>query len=159
MINTHLISFYNLVLISGNLLLLFMYVLLTILWHHRRREALIHAITSSILAWVVASFLKEFFPFPRPFAADGLIPTIGVNPYSGSFPSGHASAAFAFGTSAFMHDGFVGLFMLLGSILVGASRVVGHAHFPVDILGGAAVGSLVSYLVFRFHLYRWYHKK
>lgn len=118
-----------------------MYTALTVSWWKKRREALIHALLSSLLAWVIAGFVKDIFPTPRPFPYDG----------TGSFPSGHAAAAFAFGLSAFMHDGPVGIIMLTGSILIGLARVVGRVHYPTDILGGAFLGSLVAYFIFRLH--------
>lgn len=131
----------NLILSLGNYLLVAMYTALTVSWWKKRREALIHALLSSLLAWVIASFIKEIFPTPRPFLYDG----------TGSFPSGHAAAAFAFGVSAFMHDGPVGIAMLIGSFLIGLSRVIGNVHYPIDIVGGAVLGSLVAYFIFRRH--------
>lgn len=118
-----------------------MYTALTVSWWRKHREALIHALLSSLLAWVIAGFIKEIFPTPRPFPYDG----------TGSFPSGHAAAAFAFGVSAFMHDGPVGTLMLIGSFLIGLARVMGNVHYPVDIIGGAVLGALVAYLIFRSH--------
>ena len=149
-----MINQYDLALNLGNYLLIVMYTALAVAWWKKRREALTHALLSSLLAWVIAGFIKDVFPTPRPFVVNGLMPTVGFNLRTGSFPSGHAAAAFAFGVSAFMHDGPVGLLMLIGSLLVGLSRVLGNVHYPIDILGGAILGSIVSFLVFRLHLHR-----
>ena len=134
----------NLILDSGNYLLIIMYTALTVSWWKKRREALVHALLSSLLAWIIAGFIKEIFPTPRPFPYDG----------TGSFPSGHAAAAFAFGVSAFLHDGPVGAVMLVGSLLIGVARVAGNVHYPVDILGGAVLGTIVAYLVLRLHIHK-----
>ena len=34
--------------------------------------------------------------------------------------------------------------LLLGAVLIGLSRVLVGAHYPSDVVGGAALGSLVS---------------
>lgn len=139
----------NLILDSGNYLLIIMYTALTVSWWKKRREALVHALLSSLLAWVIAGFIKDIFPTPRPILFDG----------TGSFPSGHAAAAFAFGVSAFMHDGPVGIAMLVGSLLIGIARVAGHVHYPIDILGGAILGSVLAYFVFRLHLHQFLRRR
>ncbi|HJZ05639.1 hypothetical protein A2634_05365 [Candidatus Amesbacteria bacterium RIFCSPHIGHO2_01_FULL_48_32] len=144
---------FNLILSFGNYLLILMYLGLTIAWWRKRREGLVHALLSSFAAWLVVSFIKEIFPTPRPFLQNGLMPT-GFNPASGSFPSGHTAAAFAFGVSAFMHDGPVGVTMLVGSFLIAISRILGNVHYPVDIVGGAIIGAITARIVFRLHLPR-----
>ncbi|TSC88145.1 MAG: Bacitracin transport permease protein BCRC [Microgenomates group bacterium Gr01-1014_16] len=141
----------NLFLDSGNYLLIIMYTALTVSWWKKRREALVHALLSSLLAWIIAGFIKDIFPTPRPFIENGLMPFGRIGLDNGSFPSAHASAAFAFGVSAFMHDGPIGIAMLIGSFLIGLARVVGNVHYPIDIIGGAVVGTLVAYFVFRSH--------
>lgn len=141
----------NLILDSGNYLLIIMYTALTVSWWKKRREALIHALLSSLLAWVIAGFIKDIFPTPRPFISNGFMPLDRIGLDKGSFPSTHASAAFAFGVSAFMHDGPIGIAMLTGSFLIGLTRIIGNVHYPVDILGGAILGIIVAYLVFRAH--------
>lgn len=141
----------NLFLDIGNYLLLGMFVYLVVSWRKSRPEGLFHALLSSLIAWTITAALKEIFPSPRPFIANGLIPE-GFNPASSSFPSGHAATAFALGVSAFMHDGLVGALMLGASLAVGATRMLGNVHYPVDILGGAVIGTLTAYFSFRFHL-------
>ena len=131
-----------------------MYTALTVSWWKKRREALIHALLSSLLAWIIAGFIKDIVPTPRPFISNGLMPLGRLGLDNGSFPSAHASAAFAFGISAFMHDGPVGILMLIGSILIGLARVFGNVHYPVDIFGGAVLGSVIAYLVFRLHIHQ-----
>ena len=64
-----------------------------------------------------------------------------------SFPSGHATTAMAFClVVAFLAPrGFRD--MLLLSLLVVVSRVIVGAHYPSDVLAGAALGTLGAYAV------------
>ena len=146
-----LISRFDFILELGNYLLIAMYTALSVSWWKKRREALTHALISSLLAWVIAGFIKDIIPTPRPFVQNGLIPTASISVGTGCFPFAHTAAAFALGISAFMHDGPVGTLMLTSSLLIGVLRVLGNVHYPLDILGGAILGSVIAYLVFRFH--------
>lgn len=66
-----------------------------------------------------------------------------------SFPSGHAQLAFgtAVGLARIYPAGT--LFFLLIASLIGISRIYVGAHFPLDVLMGALLGSGASLLVFR----------
>ncbi|HSB80711.1 MAG TPA: phosphatase PAP2 family protein [Candidatus Methylomirabilis sp.] len=80
------------------------------------------------------AFLSSFPCFPASYA------------YA-SFPSGHATTAFATALIlAFWYPRQTGLFVGL-AILVGLSRVVLGAHFPSDVLAGAVLGSGVALIV------------
>jgi membrane-associated phospholipid phosphatase len=65
-------------------------------------------------------------------------------PHSGSFPSGHSTAAFACATViAWRAPRFAfPAFVLAGAIAW--SRVYVGVHWPLDVLGGAALGILVA---------------
>jgi undecaprenyl-diphosphatase len=65
-------------------------------------------------------------------------------PHSGSFPSGHATAAFACAAVIAWRApplAFPG-FLLAGAIAW--SRVYVGVHWPLDVLGGAALGILIA---------------
>jgi undecaprenyl-diphosphatase len=76
------------------------------------------------------AFLVDFPCFPAPYEL-------------ASFPSGHATTAFALATllSLWYPRGTAGLVAL--AALVGWSRVVLGSHFPSDVLGGAILGCAV----------------
>lgn len=64
-----------------------------------------------------------------------------------SFPSGHATTAFATALIlAFWYPRQTGLFLGL-AVLVGLSRVVLGAHFPSDVLAGAVLGTGIALVV------------
>lgn len=68
-------------------------------------------------------------------------------PHSGSFPSGHTSVAFACATvlTAIAPGLAAPLFVLAAAI--GFSRLYVGVHYPLDVVGGAALGVLVGLAV------------
>ena len=64
-----------------------------------------------------------------------------------SFPSGHTSASFS--SAAYIHQryGFKkGRIAYLAATYVGWSRVQANKHYTTDVLAGAVLGTLTSYL-------------
>jgi undecaprenyl-diphosphatase len=65
-----------------------------------------------------------------------------------SFPSGHAITVFAVASAIALFARRTGLVLLLPAVAVAISRVAIGAHYPSDVLAGAALG-FVSALVMR----------
>jgi len=61
-----------------------------------------------------------------------------------SFPSGHATAAFAIATMESHYHPRQAALWYGGAVLIGASRVQLHRHFTHDVLAGAALGYFTS---------------
>lgn len=96
-------------------------------------------ITSSLIEWVV----KPYFRRKRPFISIIQAIVIGKKPGTWSFPSGHASAAFA-GAWLLNHQRpRLGLLRYFIASLVGFSRIYLGDHYPGDVASGALFG-LVS---------------
>ncbi len=105
------------------------------------------------LTWII----KEIVDRPRPYielgltAADMLIqtdPTV-------SFPSGHATTAFATASvvSYYFRKWAVPAFLLAG--IMGLSRIYLLVHYPSDVLAGAAVGILsAAFVIYWYARYR-----
>ncbi len=90
--------------------------------------------------------LKPAVARPRPAVVRAYDPprTLPPMPRSMSFPSGHTAASFgaAFALSRVWPAGRVAWWAL--AIAMGYSRIyVGH-HFPLDVVGGVIVGTLVA---------------
>ncbi|MFN4179804.1 MAG: phosphatase PAP2 family protein [Armatimonadota bacterium] len=60
-----------------------------------------------------------------------------------SFPSGHTTASFAYATVMSLHFRWGWLWFLFAAI-VGLSRIVTHAHWWHDVVGGAALGYIIA---------------
>jgi membrane-associated phospholipid phosphatase len=73
---------------------------------------------------------------------------------NGSFPSGHATASWAFAHVLVDETPYhrwlhVGIYVLAAGVSVG--RVTGRYHFPSDALVGSAIGYLIGGYVYRSH--------
>ena len=119
-----------------------------------KKEQILHAILAAAIAWGIAQIIKKLFPSERPFELNGAVPSTLFVPKDGAFPSGHTAAAFALSVTFFLHDKKLGSIYLISSLLIGLARVAGNVHYPVDILGGAILGSLISLGIEKWHPFR-----
>jgi undecaprenyl-diphosphatase len=65
-------------------------------------------------------------------------------PASGSFPSGHTAAAFAFATAVGRDLPLAGAPLRGLAALVGYSRVHTGVHYPGDVIAGALIGAVIA---------------
>ena len=97
-------------------------------------------------AGVVTQLLKLGFGRARPIQNEGSHSFHPFNKNFDSFPSGHATNAFAFATAIAGHyDGWIVptiVYTLASGVAV--SRVNDHVHFPSDVLAGALIGHAVA---------------
>lgn len=119
-----------------------------------KKEIVIHAIFSALVAWILTEVLKNFVPTIRPFQLNSLDPLTLTTPLDNTFPSTHTAAAFAMSVTVFLHDRKVGMLYLIMAGLVGVARIMAHVHYPADIVVGAVLGSLVSYISEKKHLFK-----
>lgn len=101
----------------------------------------------------IVEFLKYTFNVPRPFTvfADtpGAVNVIFEAPSNLSFPSGHASTAFA---TAVVLSAYLGVPRLLAfslAILICLTRLYVGVHFPSDLIAGAILGTFNTLLFFK----------
>jgi len=118
-----------------------------------RRTALLMLIPVAISA-IVANILKYTMDLPRPYEIYPFIHKLSVGG-SPSFPSGHTADVFAFATAAGLvfRKWYIIVPSLIWAVLVSYSRMSLGVHFPSDVLAGAMIGSLCSYV------YYWYEKR
>lgn len=95
---------------------------------------------------MTVNYIKPLFSRVRPFETDLGFDVIlrGAAQGGFSFPSGHATDAFFI--AVFFSMFYPGLRYLLISfaILTAYSRIYCGVHFPLDVLGGAAWGSIAA---------------
>lgn len=97
------------------------------------------------------NFLISLFYFrPRPFAElEGVYQLVEKSPFAKSFPSDHAVIVFALAFAIFFVNKRWGILFLFFALLVGISRIYVGVHYPLDILFGALVGFIASFLVYK----------
>jgi membrane-associated phospholipid phosphatase len=105
-----------------------------------------------IAGGIVTPLLKRAFGRARPIQEEGAHSFHPLSATYQSFPSGHATNAFAFATAVAGHyDGWV-VPAIVYSLASGVamSRVNDRAHFPSDVLAGALIGrAIAKSIVFR----------
>jgi membrane-associated phospholipid phosphatase len=121
--------------------------------HDDVRDAGRDSLEAEIIAGgIVTPLLKRAFGRARPIQEQGAHSFHPFNTTYQSFPSGHATNAFAFATAIAGHyDGWV-VPTIVYSLASGVamSRVNDRAHFPSDVLAGALIGrGIAKSIVFR----------
>ena len=137
-------------------LIWFLYVGLVVLWFidgRIRKEQVVHAIVAGIVAWTIAYLIKNAFPTVRPFVLNGREIDVLFAPTDSAFPSGHTAVAFSIAVTIFMHDRRVGWWYMACALLIGIARVFANVHYPLDIFGGALIGTLTSVIVEKRHAF------
>src|SRR3989344_1182880 len=81
----------------ASFLIWFMFAGILVLWlidGRIKKEVALHALISSLVAWLFTQMFKSLIPSYRPFVVAGVIPMTLTIPTDGSFPSGHSASAF-----------------------------------------------------------------
>jgi len=127
-----------------------LFALAGLAWDLRRRalpRTALAALAAMSLASLLTSAVKDAVGRVRPPLEDATIQAIGALPTTPSFPSGHASTAFAAAVALGLLAPRLRVPALALATLVAVSRVYLGVHFWLDVLAGAALGALVGLLV------------
>ena len=101
---------------------------------HRWKLASASALAAAALALEANQLIAKIWHRPRPYEAHPALYHLSKS-HDASFPSDHASAAFAIAFAVFLF------------VLIGLGRVLTGAHSPGDVLAGGAVGLLAALVV------------
>lgn len=136
----------------GNAGLGFIGVALLLLVFAKTRRSGATALTAMALGMVVTNLtIKPMVTRPRPWVAmDGFVPLV-TSSDPNSFPSGHTTAAFAFGVALFLTlpQKWAKAAALIAAALMGMSRLYVGVHFPTDVAAGAIIGTVCGVLASR----------
>jgi undecaprenyl-diphosphatase len=98
------------------------------------------SIVAVLLGSVLSGGIKELVDRSRPPVADpGVVALQGV-PDTPSFPSGHATTAFAAAAAVGLFYPRLRLPLLALAALVGLSRIYLGVHYTLDVMAGAVLG-------------------
>jgi len=102
-----------------------------------------------VIPWAVTLLISFTIRRPRPFREEHYKPLIRMPIETPSFPSAHATIAFAFSTM-FMGDAVLFLCAITLANIVALGRVAVGVHYFSDIIAGALVGLSVGMIVSGF---------
>ncbi|MCX6705647.1 MAG: phosphatase PAP2 family protein [Candidatus Woesebacteria bacterium] len=139
---------------AASFFIYFMYIGLFVLWTvdgRIKREQVIHALSATLIAFLVAEILKSIFHTARPFITQGLTPLTLTVPSDAAFPSSHTAMAFALAITIWLHDRKVGWIYLIWALFVGLARILANVHYPIDIWGGAILGIVIAFGLEKVH--------
>lgn len=104
----------------------------------------VSAVVAAVGGRILNEPLSKVFHRDRPFHALGIAPLVQHQP-GDSFPSNHATGAFALAVSMASVPGYGALLLILASLLA-LSRVYVGVHYATDVLTGAINGWLCAVL-------------
>ena len=107
------------------------------------------ALASAGLALLANQVISHVWHRDRPFQTHHVAHIWGPHKTDASFPSDHASAAFAIAVAVLLLDPIAGALFLVLAVLIAVGRVVIGEHYPGDVVAGALIGTVVAVLVVR----------
>lgn len=122
-------------------------------WRARRaerRRGAVLATASAALALLINQPIANAVDRARPYVAHPVDAHLLIaRSHDPSFPSDHATGAFALALGVWLYDRVLGSVLLAFAALLGFARVYVGTHYPGDVIGGALIGAgvvLVLYL-------------
>lgn len=129
--------------------LIFAFVFLLIKEKNRKQRIYFFSLATLSLILsrgIITEAIRFFYYRPRPFLFFNIQPLINQS-MTGSFPSGHAAAFFALALAVFYFNRRWGWRFFGLVLLMGLARIFIGVHWPSDILVGAIIGLLSTFLI------------
>lgn len=111
------------------------------------------------LSFCTNVLLKDLFVVPRPYVVNPDVATAAAQATAGgaAFPSGHAQGAATFWGSLALHyqRSWLWAVAIVIMLVVSLSRVILGVHYPLDVIGGLAIGLGLAWLGMRLPPMSW----
>jgi len=117
-------------------------LLCAVLW--RRPLVFAWVLAADVVGALSSGGLRELTDRPRPFIRYPSPHTLVHAPTDPSFPSGHTTVAFACAAVLASLKPRLAAPLFLLAAAIGFSRVYVGVHYPLDIVGGAALGLAIA---------------
>jgi membrane-associated phospholipid phosphatase len=117
----------------------------------RFQDAAFTSLESQLVSQGIVNFLKDVIGRSRPSQGKG---SLRFEPFSGddSFPSGHTVTAFALiAPWIFYYPNTFSYALFILPTGTAVARMALDAHWATDVLAGAAIGTIVSYYLTKWH--------
>lgn len=109
----------------------------------------IYATGGAGFANLIIRFINEHLDRSRPFVTLDDVNVLFYRPTDPSFPSNAAAYAFAMAAGVWLVNRRMGVIVGVGAVLFAFARVYAGMHYPLDVVGGALVGILVTWAFHR----------
>lgn len=109
-----------------------------------RRIAVYTAVAAAALGLAVTLTIQHVYFHPRPFVARTDYVLLVNHSADTSFPSEHATAAFAMAAGIALYRRRLGALLIALAAATAFSRVFVGIHYPADVAAGAAIGALAA---------------
>jgi undecaprenyl-diphosphatase len=129
---------------AGQFGLIWIVIALLLAVFHRRWGPFALTVIAIALADASARGLKALIDRPRPPVRYAKPEPLVETPHDASFPSGHAATSFAAATMLSFAFPRLRLPLVLLAAAIAFSRVYVGVHYPLDVIGGAALGVVVA---------------
>lgn len=118
------------------------------LTRQRHQIGVFVALSAMALSSLAVLTINAVYSRPRPFV-DHEVARLFYEPTDSSFPSNPAAAAFAIAVAVWAVNRRLGTLLLTAAALYGFARVYAGVHYPLDIVSGALIAIVVTFLTFR----------
>jgi undecaprenyl-diphosphatase len=112
-------------------------------WRARNQRGALLAGVSALVALGLGQLIGKALPRPRPYLSHTVNQLIPPS-LDTSFPSDHAILGFAVAVMVWRYNRRAGAALLVLATVMAIARVFVGAHYPADVLGGAALGAVTS---------------
>jgi undecaprenyl-diphosphatase len=114
----------------------------------RRQRLVLIAAIGTTGSLIVNQILIRLWNRPRPFTVQAAVLLLPPS-HDPSFPSDHATFAFAVAVALFLVSKRIGVAAFVLAALIGLARVYTGEHYVSDVVGGALIGVLATAAVAR----------
>lgn len=127
-------------------IIFFIVILLGIKGGIKEKKALLLIVIALPIAVLLIKAIHLFFFEPRPFVTFSLPPLVSESPDSASFPSRHATIAAVFAFAYLFFKSKWWPIAVVTMLLIGISRIYVGVHYPLDVVGGFAIGGFSIFI-------------
>jgi len=94
----------------------------------------------------IVEIMRLFYNRERPFEVFSISQLI-EHSSGNSFPSGHAAFFFALAVGIYFYNKKAGAWFIGAAGLISFARIYGGIHYPLDIIVGAVIGTVVAIII------------
>ncbi|MGT2924045.1 phosphatase PAP2 family protein [Streptococcus caviae] len=128
--------------------ILYLLLLAYLCWSQKTIGALGPYIIIPATAFILLSLVRRILNSPRPYEVWEIQPLITKQTKGQSMPSRHVFSATVISVCVLHETLFLGLVLLLLSLLLALCRVLGGVHYPKDVIAGYLIGLAAGSLLF-----------